>query len=62
MGQKAYSYAAVLEFADTAALTDYLRHPSHAELGRMLWSVCAEIAVVEVEGREPGAWEPDELV
>jgi hypothetical protein len=61
MGQHTYSYAAVLEFADASALTDYLRHPSHAELGRMFWSICAEIAVIEVEGREPGAWTADEL-
>ena len=62
MGLTTYKYAAVLEFADEVALLDYLKHPEHDKLGRLFWDVCEATAVVEVDGRDPGAWKAEELV
>ena len=62
MGHSTYKYAAVLEFAHSAALIDYLKHPDHAKLGRLFWDVCESTSVVEVEGRDPGSWTVDDLV
>ncbi len=62
MGHKTYKYAAVLEFADSAALVDYLRHPKHEMLGRLFWEICESTTVVEVDGREPGDWTVEDLV
>jgi hypothetical protein len=62
MGQTTYAYAAVLEFASSAELLGYLRHPDHARLGRLFWEMCESTVVVEVEGREPGLWTVEDLV
>jgi hypothetical protein len=48
-GEKTYNYAAIFEFADTAALKQYLNHSLHHELGRMFWEMCESTTVVEVE-------------
>jgi hypothetical protein len=48
-GDKTYNYAAIFEFADAAALKQYLSHPLHHELGRMFWEMCESTTVVEVE-------------
>jgi hypothetical protein len=62
MGLTTYKFAAVLEFADREALLDYLKHPKHGTLGRLFWEICESTAVVEVDGRDPGAWKAEELV
>ena len=57
MGDKTYEFAAVLEFQDEAALTGYLQHPMHHELGRLFWENCERTVVSEVEyldGHDPG--------
>src|ERR671923_2015160 len=33
-----FSFAAIVEFDDLAALTAYLQHPAHDELGALFWS------------------------
>jgi hypothetical protein len=56
MGETTYEFAAVLEFQDAAALTGYLQHPMHHELGRLFWDNCEKTVVSEVEyldGRDP---------
>ena len=48
-GDAAYSFSAVVEFDDSKGLIEYLRHPKHAELGRLFWLNCARTVVLEVE-------------
>lgn len=36
-----YEYCGVMEFDDLAGLEAYLRHPSHAELGRLFYTAGA---------------------
>ena len=48
-GDKTYNYAAIFEFADAAALKQYLSHPLHHELGRLFWEMCESTTIVEVE-------------
>lgn len=62
MGSTTYKYAAVLEFTNQENLIDYLRHPKHVTLGRLFWEVCEVTAVVEVDGRDPGGWNAEDLV
>lgn len=49
LGDKAYEYAAVLEFDDRERLVRYLTSPDHAELGRLFWLACDSTIVVETE-------------
>jgi len=49
-GDKTYSYAAVLEFADRESLLAYLKHPLHEQLGALFWRACERTTIVEVEG------------
>jgi hypothetical protein len=49
LGDKTYDYAAILEFADTAALRGYLDHPVHRELGRLFWDNCESAVVMEAD-------------
>jgi hypothetical protein len=62
MGHTPYQFAALLEFDKAADLVEYLNHPTHAELGRQFWALCGSTVVVEVEWREAGAWNADDLV
>ncbi len=62
MGHTTYKYAAVLEFADSQALIEYLRHPQHHALGQLFWEICEATVVVEIEGREAGDWTVEDLV
>ena len=48
-GELPYDYAAVLQFADRDSLLEYLRHPSHAEIGRRFWDLCEATVVFEGE-------------
>src|SRR5215813_5182118 len=48
-GEKTYQYVAVFEFEDLKALSDYLNHPLHHELGRMFWEMAESTTVIEVE-------------
>jgi hypothetical protein len=48
-GQKTYSYAAVLEFDDKAALGRYLEHPKHDNLRRVFWQLCHSTLIVDLE-------------
>lgn len=54
-GDTTYKMAAVLEFESREDLVYYLRHPRHAELGRLFWECCERSVVCEVETREVGA-------
>ena len=47
-GDKAYEYAAVLEFDGKDELVAYLTHPLHHRLGRMFWETCDSTVVMEV--------------
>lgn len=49
LGDKAYSFAAVLEFEDAGALVSYLHHPEHRKLGRLFWEYCDSTVVMEAE-------------
>ena len=62
MGRTTYAYAAILEFDNASGLLEYLRHPSHAELGRKFWDVCADTIVLEVDWRDAADWLAEELV
>ncbi len=44
-----YAFAAMLEFDDVGALTRYLEHPLHRQLGKLFWEFCASAVVVEAE-------------
>jgi hypothetical protein len=48
-GESTYDAVAVLQFADSAGLLEYLNHPLHRELGRRFWQVSESVAVVEAE-------------
>jgi hypothetical protein len=47
-----YEFSAVLEFDDLRALTDYLEHPSHAELGERFFSSFEAALVYDYEMTE----------
>lgn len=49
LGDKTYEFAAVLEFADRAALVSYLTHPAHDKLGQLFWQYCESTIILEVE-------------
>ena len=58
LGHKTYEFTAILEFENEAALIAYLRHPLHAELGRLFWDYCESTVISEVrlvDGKDPEA-------
>ena len=61
-GDATYSYSAVVEFADSKGLIDYLQHPKHVELGRLFWLHCARTVVLEVESVDATSDEVIELL
>ena len=52
-----FSYCAIVEFADRAALEAYLRHPAHEELGQLFYETSAQALACDFEtvSAEPGA-------
>lgn len=48
-----YDFAGVFEFADPDALVTYLRHPLHAELGRLFWLYCDRTLILETHAVDP---------
>ena len=53
-----FSYAAVIEFADLAALQTYLQHPAHDPLGSWFWKVSEATLVYDYEMTDAAeAWD-----
>ena len=61
-GDNTYSFSAVLDFEDAAALIEYLNHPEHRELGRLFWEYCSSTVVMEAETVDGLASEATELL
>jgi len=49
IGDKAYSYAAVVEFDNLEGLRTYLDHPLHAKLGHLFWHYCDRTMILDVD-------------
>lgn len=47
-----FPFLALIEFDDLAALHEYLRHPAHAELGRLFWTTSEKALAYDFEMRE----------
>jgi hypothetical protein len=58
-GQSTYSYAAVLEFDDRAALEHYLAHSKHENLRRIFWALCQSTLIIDTELSDN--WSKDQL-
>ena len=61
-GDSTYSFSAVVEFADSKGLIEYLQHPDHMELGRLFWRFCERTVVLEVESVDATTNEVVELL
>lgn len=48
-----YEYAAILEFANESALRAYLDHPSHVDLGRMLFTAADAVLAYDFAAVDP---------
>ena len=62
IGDTTYQFAAIFEFADTAGLLSYLRHPKHETLGQLFWEACEATTILEVEALSPDGWSISELL
>lgn len=49
IGTSTYSFLAILEFADHAALQRYLDHPVHQELRRLFWETCQSTIIADAD-------------
>lgn len=49
-----YEFALIIEVEDARALTDYLRAPAHAALGRLFTSATAAALAYDYELADPG--------
>ena len=47
--QPDFPYLAVIEFADEAALQEYLNHPAHEEVATRFWSILEATQVFDYE-------------
>jgi Stress responsive A/B Barrel Domain len=53
-----FDYAAVIEFADLAALQAYLQHPAHDPMGSWFWKVSEATLVYDYEMTDAAdAWD-----
>ena len=48
-----YEYSAILEFENEAALRAYLDHPSHVDLGRMLFTAADAVLAYDFAAVDP---------
>lgn len=47
-----YTYSAVMDFADRAALFSYLQHPLHVALGKLFWRTCESTVILDAEAAD----------